>query len=464
MPCWQFAQLNKFVSEWEKDPELKGSLTSYCVYDVQSKLRIAEHNANLFMIPASTLKIVTTAAALRQLGNNFKFKTRIAYTGKLNKETGVLDGDLIILGGGDPSLQSEYFSNKEPKPLTDQWAQIIKDAGIKEIKGKIIGDASVWDHKIPGNWIWGDIGNYFGAVPCGLSFMDNQFKLFFTTKEEGSNAKLSDIHPVFLKEKLSIENAVKAKGSSDEAYVFGDPLGYNKTISGFLPPNKSGFEVKASLPDPAFVCAEYLLRSLKQIGVICHSKQAESKYTKQDSSLQTNVIHTHYSPSLEKIIQITNVASNNLFAETLLLALGNGNTYAGFEAIKKYLNSQKLDAREINLSDGSGLSRANLITTALQAELLMKIWEDNFIKTAFYNSLPIAGKQGSMTNIGKGRTIENNMRAKTGYISNARGYCGYVKTKTGKELAFSVLFNNYRCNPKAAKLKIEKFLIELGEL
>jgi serine-type D-Ala-D-Ala carboxypeptidase/endopeptidase (penicillin-binding protein 4) len=196
LPCWLFAQLNKFVSEWEKDPDLKGSLTSYCVYDVQSKLRIAEHNAQLFMIPASTLKIVTTAAALRQLGNNFKFKTRIAYTGKLNKETGVLDGDVYIIGGGDPTLQSEQF-NSSSKPITDQWAQIIKDAGIKEIKGKIVGDASVWDHKVPGNWIWGDIGNYFGAVPCGLSFIDNQFKIVFTTKTEGSNASIQKFNLIF---------------------------------------------------------------------------------------------------------------------------------------------------------------------------------------------------------------------------------------------------------------------------
>ena len=78
--------------------------------------------------------------------------------------------------------------------------------------------------------------------------------------------------------------------------------------------------------------------------------------------------------------------------------------------------------------------------------------------------MPVAGKQGSMSNIGKGKYIENNMRAKTGYISKARGYCGYVKSKSGKEFSFSVLFNNYRCSPKEAKLKIEKFLIGLGEL
>jgi D-alanyl-D-alanine carboxypeptidase/D-alanyl-D-alanine-endopeptidase (penicillin-binding protein 4) len=116
------------------------------------------------------------------------------------------------------------------------------------------------------------------------------------------------------------------------------------------------------------------------------------------------------------------------------------------------------------MTDGSGLSRANTITTHFQALALTKLKNDSSINKAFLNSLPIAGKNGSMHGIGKGKFIENNMRAKTGYINRARGYAGYVTTKSGKELAFSVLFNNYNCSAKDAKLKLEKFLIALGEL
>jgi D-alanyl-D-alanine carboxypeptidase/D-alanyl-D-alanine-endopeptidase (penicillin-binding protein 4) len=114
--------------------------------------------------------------------------------------------------------------------------------------------------------------------------------------------------------------------------------------------------------------------------------------------------------------------------------------------------------------DGSGLSRANTITTSVQASILSKIYNDSLIYTAFNNSLPIAGKNGSMASLCKGTFAENNMRAKTGYINRARGYCGYVKTKSGKELAFSVLFNNYDCSPKEMKLKIEKLLVAMVDL
>ena len=116
------------------------------------------------------------------------------------------------------------------------------------------------------------------------------------------------------------------------------------------------------------------------------------------------------------------------------------------------------------MADGSGLSRANSITTKIQATVLSKIYRDSLMYPAFNASLPVAGKNGSMTNLCKGTFAENNMRAKTGYINRARGYCGYVKTKSGKELAFSVLFNNYDCSPKEMKLKIEKLLVALVDL
>jgi D-alanyl-D-alanine carboxypeptidase/D-alanyl-D-alanine-endopeptidase (penicillin-binding protein 4) len=294
--------------------------------------------------------------------------------------------------------------------------------------------------------------------------MDNKFKVIFNSKEAGSKAEVAKVIPASLQTKVTINNNVIAKGTEDEAFIYGDPFGYNKTISGKIPPNKTNFEVEAALPDPALLCAEYLMNSLKKVGIKCKENNCISNYEKRDTSIKTTLIYTHSSPTLEKIVGVTNITSNNLYAESLLRILGNGYAYSGIEAVRKFLIAKGLDASEINMTDGSGLSRADLITTSLQATLLGKIQLDNMINKSFFNSLPIAGKQGSMSNIGKGAYIENKMRAKTGYINKARGYSGYVTTKTGKELSFSILFNNYSCGAKEAKLKIEKFLIELGEM
>lgn len=463
-PVFVFCQLNDFVSEWAKDKDLKSAILSYCVYDYKNDLVLAENNAHTFVIPASTLKTITTAAALKVLGNNYRFQTKISYSGTFNKESGVLNGDLYIIGGGDPTIQSENFYKPDSLTLIDKWSSQIKAAGIKEITGKIIGDASAWEHNVPGNWIWADICNYFGAVPCGLSFKDNKFKVIFNSKAAGSTAELVKVIPESLNSKITIVNNVIAKGTEDEAFIYGDPFGYTKYISGKIPPNKTNFEVEAALPDPALLCAESFVGSLKRNGVKCKDNSAMSNYEKRDTSIKLTNIFSHYSPNLERIVQVTNITSNNLFAESLLRALGSGSQYIGIDVVRKFLTNKGVDVNEINMTDGSGLARSDLVTTSLQATLLGKIQLDNMIAKSFYNSLPVAGKQGSMSNIGKGTYIENKMRAKTGYINKARGYCGYMTTKTGKEVSFSILFNNYNCSAKEAKVKIEKFLVALGEL
>ena len=120
-----------------------------------------------------------------------------------------------------------------------------------------------------------------------------------------------------------------------------------------------------------------------------------------------------------------------------------------------------LDLTSLNMKDGSGLARANSCSSALLANALAKIYGDGEFYKLFLSSLPVAGKSGSMSNIGKGKWIENNLRAKTGYMERVRAYTGYVKTKSGKDLCFAILVNNYTCSPSAMKEKIERFFLAL---
>jgi len=453
----------KSLELWKTDKDLKSASIGYCVLDAKTSNVVSEYNSHLYLIPASTLKVVTTSAALGILGSNYKFETKIYHTGIFDKNTGVINGDLIIYGGGDPTLQSEYFA-KDTSQITDKWAQVLKEKGVKEIKGKIIGDASYFDRIIPGNWIWADISNYFGVAPCGLSYNDNKFKVVFCTKGSGCKADVINTIPSYLNNTITINSSVIAKGTEDDAFVYGDPFSFTKDISGKIPPNKQNFDIEAALPDPALLCAEKLYTSMSRIGIKCNRSQIESNYKKSDSIIAKTILYTHYSPTLDKIVYFTNLRSNNHYCETLLRTLGKGNMYTGIDAVKNYWQKQGLDVTELYMSDGSGLSRSNSVTTSFQASLLSKVYRDSTFYKVINYSLPVAGKSGSMGNIGKGTFIENNMRAKTGYINRARGYCGYVKTKSGKDLSFSVLFNNYNCTAKEAKNKIEKFLLEIAEL
>lgn len=455
------AQISRITEEWKTDKSLKNASIGFCILNAKTSAVISEYNSTQALIPASTLKLVTTSAALGLLGSNYRYETKLAYTGTFDKKTGVIHGDLVITGSGDPTLQSENFYKDET--VTDKWAKALKEKGVTKITGRLIADASCFERAVPPNWIWGDIGNYFGATPCGITYSDNKFKIKFTSKETGSLAQVKEVSPAYLTRTITVRSAVTAKGTEDEANVYGDPFAYTKDISGTIPPNKTNYEVEAALPDPARLCAESLHKSLALQNIFIDPNSIDSWY-RRDSTFSTTSLYTHYSPTLEKIVFYTNMKSNNLYCETLLRTLGKGNVASGIDAVKNYWKQRGLTTDELFMSDGSGLSRANTITTALQANLLCKIYRDSINYKTMNASLPVSGKDPGMANIGKNTFIDNNMRAKTGYINRARGYCGYVKTKSGKELAFSVLFNNYNCSAKEAKLKLEKFLVELGEL
>ena len=462
LPIFSRAQFNNFTEKWKIDPDFKNASLGFTVIDANTSKIISEYNSHLSLIPASTLKIITTSAALEILGQNYQFETKIGYSGNFNEENGILNGDIHIIGSGDPTFQSEYFFN-EKITITDKIAAAIKEKGIKEINGKIIGDAYIFERKIPDSWIWSDISNYFGSRPCGLSFMDNKYKIYFSTENINSVAKIISVYPDYLYSHINFQSNVTAKGSDDEACIYGDPLSFNKIISGTIPPNKKSFDIEGAIPDPALLCVEMLFKSLIKIGVNCSDKKINSNYIKPDSLSQINLLYTHHSPNLSDIIYHTNIKSNNLYCESILMALGNGNTLNGIKLVAEYCRKKGLNTEELFMVDGSGLSRENTLTTNFQANLLAKIYIDKNYQI-FLKSLPVAGKEGSMSHIGNGTLIENNMHAKTGYINRVRAYCGFLKSKSGKNLAFSLIINNYNCSAKSAKNKLEKFLIELGNL
>ncbi len=459
-------KINAILAEYKADPQLKPAIVSFCVLNAKTGEQLMENNSKLAMTPASTMKIVTTSAALGMLGGSFRYETKLMVDGTFDSLTGIINGNLIIKGSGDPTLNSEYFKRKsDTTELVEVWAKALKEKGVKKITGKIIADNTCFDNNVPGQWIWADMGNYFGAAPNGLSYNDNRIKLYFKTGAKyGDSVVLVKTIPEI--PGLSFINKITTGGKDDNAYIYGAPKQDERLLTGTLPPNKSSFEVEASMPDPAWYCAYALDKALNQIG-IATSKQME--VSEKPSSKENKVLFVHRSPSMDKIVFQTNLHSNNLFAESLLKTIsvkknGYGSIYAGCDLVTAFWKARGVDVEGLFMVDGSGLSRANGISTFQQATLLSKIYKDENIYASFNSSLPVAGQSGSLASLCKGSFAEKNMRAKSGYITRARGYAGYVKTKKGTELSFSVLFNNYNCSPSEAKHKIEKLLEALVEL
>lgn len=467
---WTQSSVDVVLEGYKKDKELQHATYSFCVIDAASGKTIKEYNSELALIPASTLKIMTTSAALGILGKDFTYKTNFYTFQNTDSLTGLNTTNLLIKGSGDPSFNSSYFYTSD-SVFFNPILQKIKSKGIKKINGSLIADASCFDNTIPSSWIWGDIGNYFGAGANGFSYRDNKFSLFYNSGSVNTTANLESISPFYFSKKIMIQSTVISKGTEDDAFVFGDPNGYSRKVTGSIPPNKKHYEVEAEMPEPALFFINELQTQLKKNNLITNDAELIMNETSNKYDVKSaQLIYTLTSPKLEKIVYYTNTKSNNHYAESLLKTISafksgkQGTTENGIEAVKNYWESRGVDVSGLHMADGSGLSRANTITTKIQATVLSKIYRDTVMYNSFNICLPVAGKNGSMTNLCKGSFAENNMRAKTGYINRARGYCGYVKTKAGKELAFSVLFNNYDCTPKEMKLKIEKFLVALVDL
>jgi D-alanyl-D-alanine carboxypeptidase/D-alanyl-D-alanine-endopeptidase (penicillin-binding protein 4) len=453
---------------YKKDRDLQHAQYSYCIMEASTGNVLKEYNSEMALIPASTMKIITTSAALGILGKDFTYKTnyKLLYNSAIIEKA--TETQLFIEGCGDPSFNSSYFYSSDSLFFSPLVNKLI----LKKVNN--ISSISVYtnyfDNAIPSSWIWGDIGNYFGAGANGLSYKDNKFSIFYHSGEPNSTALIESITPNYFANNMSFQSQVKSNGTEDNAIVFGDPNSFSRTITGSIPPNKKHYEVEAQMPEPHLFFEYELKNTLDKYALISKNKNAPTIIKETDTTFKTQLIYTHISPKLSKIVYFTNTKSNNHYAESLLKTLGaiksghQGTTENGIEAVTNFWKSRGVDVSGLHMEDGSGLSRANTITTKVQATVLSKIYRDSTMYASFYASLPIAGKNGSMISLCKGTFAENNMRAKTGYINRARGYCGYIKTKSGKELAFSVLFNNYDCSPKDMKLKIERLLVALVDL
>ena len=464
--------VNKALKILESDIELKNAGVGFYAIDVISGDIIAELNPDLALKPASTMKVVTTATALEVLGADYKFKTQLRYDGKIDTIEKILYGNIYIQGGGDPTLGSKYFVQTRSKQFLDNWAEAIKKLGIDSITGSIIGDATIytWDI-VPPTWSWEDMGNYFGAGACGLSVYDNFYTLFFQTSSVvGRLTTIKKVEPII--PGLTFDNqVVSANTSSDRSYIFGEPYNYSRYIRGSLPKAKKEYKVKGSMPDPCYFTALELDKKLNSIGIKTGKEPTTIRLQTKDGKLlqKSKVFHTYYSQKVSDIVYKTNLHSVNLFAEHLLNHIGvklqgKGDTKTGAYAIENFWAKKGMSVGGLSINDGCGLSHYNTVTPKQLVFVLtyMKNKSQNF--DAFYNSLSISGKKGTLKRVCVGTAAEGKIFAKSGSIRNVRCYTGYTTSYSGREIAFAMMLNNFNCSSTKARQKLEKLMIALVSL
>lgn len=425
------------------DSAFMHATVSALVQNVHSRDIIFELNSGKNLAPASIQKLITSAVALEMLGPEYRFATILGYTGTIDN-SGVLSGDLVIQGGGDPALGSaefpEYYDG-----FTDKWLNEVKKIGIKEIRGRVLTDDSYYDYNpVPSKWLWEDAGNYYGAGVYGLSLYDNVCEIHLKTSTGNTRPQITGIYPP--ESRIVFSNQLLASGSSDNGYVFAAPYSTNGWLSGTVPANSGDFVLKASITDPPMLMSRLMNRKLKEAGIKIMDEPSTVRLLQHKPQSLTQIMTT-FSPPLRSIIEVMNHKSINLYAENLVKELGkkfmnDGSTDAGLKVIRRYIDETGISSDFICMEDGSGLSHLNSFSAQDLTGLLIYMGKKGSHFSDYLASLPTPGT-GTLKYSFMDPVFASRLNAKSGSMTRARSYAGYFRTVKGNEMAFCIMVNNF---------------------
>ena len=415
------------------------------------------------MVPASNAKLLTTGAALLEFGPDYRFETTLAYSGTVRD--GVLEGDLYIVGGGDPTLGASCECARPIQSVFQEWTRLISDAGIRRIGGRVVGDPRFFSG-IPEcmDWSYDDLGRYYGAGPAGLNFYENsQLIEVYPASEAGAAPSVILKYPYTPWMCLVNSAVTTAKGGGRDLWVTNTDFGPFVRLNGHLTVGGMA-NVRASNRYPAYTCAYYFKTWLEEKGILsagCADVSPEG-FVRTDllfsscgspaadpSSL--TVLGSTESANLAMIVSKTNRESDNFYAETLMHMIGvsrRGSSDYGSSrpALTDALASLGLKTSgRCRVYDGSGLSRQNYVSPDFMVEYLRRMMRTK-VGDRFLHSLPQPG-EGTLSERlrGKSEDIRSRVYMKSGSMDGVRCYSGYILSPdgdSGHDIAFSILTGN----------------------
>lgn len=416
--------------------------------------KVFAHNAGKLLKPASNTKLYTTALSLERLGPQYRIRTSF-YAAARPDADGVLHGDLIVYGRGDPSL-SARFNNDDYGKAMEPVLHALAAAGIKKVEGNLVGDDSYFRGPEYGSdWTWDDLQNYYGAPASALSFQDNVIDLVFkpgaavgapcrvvtmpetsfmvfhnrsTTGPAGSRSRIRLYRPL----------------DTDATYVWGEvALG------------EEGETDSVAVAHPALWFVTQLKQELARRGVVVAGEVRAMDWLARETNplpLDKLVeVASVESRPLAEIVRQTLKPSENLYAQLLLLQVGARSATApagretqgaGISELYNFLRQAGIDHHNAVIQEGSGLSRGCLVTPAATVQLLTFMNHHRY-RQAYIDALPIAGVDGTLRNRFKGTPAAGNVHAKTGSLGYVNALSGFLTTAGHERLVFSIMLNNY---------------------
>lgn len=429
-----------------EDPNFFNATWGVVIQSLQTGEMIYQRNEQKSFMPASNMKLFTTSAALTSLTPDFRYTTTLIANGSIKGD--VLEGDLILKGSGDPTISGRYNGGKVTETF-EQWADSAMAKGIKEIKGNLVGDDNCFDEEFYGDgWDANYETDWYAAQFGGIMFNDNCVDMTVVAGDSiGAPAKVSWIPAT---KYVSVLNETVTVTPESSYYIaFYRERGSNIIHArGRFPVNKPTWNESIAIDNPTLYTMTVLKEVFEGKGIKVDGTAKDiDEFKTLPINTATTQIASFSSIPLSDVVKTINKPSQNLYAEQLFRTMGlvfynQGGMATGRYVAHPIFSRWGMDTTRLRVVDGSGLSRLNLGSPSNIVGLLSGIYQGKYFQP-FYESLPIAGVDGSLKNRMKGTKAENNVRGKTGFIGYVRSLSGYVTSLDGEMFAFSMIANHY---------------------
>jgi len=479
-PPRTLAELLSRIQEVVRQPALEAGFFAVKIVSLDTGQVIYEQNANKFVRPASNMKLYTVAAALDRLTPDFHYMTSVYAREKV--DDGKIKGDLVIYGRGDPSFAARFNNGDYFKGINDLADRIVA-AGVKRVKGDLVGDESYFNGApLGGGWEWEDLQWADGAQVSALTINDNVIDLTVKPSEKPGAPLVVTTKPgPFMA--IANRGTTSAKGGKSDLRLYRAVGATVLEISGSLPVGDDGFVGKVAIPDPALAFVTMLRDALVKRGVKIDGRTRTIDARSGGSIVPVGLlalVKTSETPGPIEIARLPSVPfsaiaaqtlkpSQNLYTELILRtlddrlvenkslnstanpvgqpvmkdAVNRTSEEGGLIAVRDFLRQAGVNESDLVINDGSGLSRNDMITANATVQLLTFMSKHRYF-AQFRDALPIAGVDGTLRTRMAGTPAEGNLRAKTGSLSSVASLSGYVTTAAGEHLVFSMMLNNYR--------------------
>jgi len=434
------------------------------VRSLESGETLYRRDAEKLFIPASNQKIVTGAAALATLGRDFRYRTSVEAAGEVRG--GVLRGDLVVRGSGDPSI-SERMGGV--RPVFRAWADSLRARGITHITGAVVGNDDVFDDVPLGRgWAWDDLDASYSAEVSGLELNEGFVTVRVAPGARTGDAATVSLTPATAYVPVEVRATTGAPGSRPSVDATRAAAGPGVVVTGSVAADSAAREVEVAVRDNTLFFAATLRHVLREAGIRVDGPALDDDARAPADRRAGTPLFVHSSAPFPEVLAAFLKPSQNQIGEILLKTMGRqlrgaGTAAAGLAVADSLARAWQLPAGGIRPVDGSGLSRYDMVAPEFLVALLERMTRHPDYAT-FYAALPVAGVDGTLASRMRGTPLQGNVHAKTGTLSAVRSLSGYLATAAGERIVFAMIVNNHSLSSRDADRLVEAALMRVYNL